>query len=82
MKYLFVEGDSMCKTTQTEDLVKETVAAEMLGISAMTLRRWRCQGKGPCYVKFGTNRSSAVRYMPSVVAAWIDNRCCDPEAAE
>lgn len=34
-------------------------AAELLGLSAGTLRVWRCQGKGPSYYKVG----NAVRYI-------------------
>lgn len=36
-------------------------AAELLGLSAGTLRVWRCQGKGPSYYKVGMR--SVTRWM-------------------
>ena len=41
-------------------------AAELLGLSAGTLRVWRCQGKGPSYYKVG----NAVRYKVDDLEAW------------
>ncbi len=41
-------------------------AAELLGLSAGTLRVWRCQGQGPSYYKVG----NAVRYKVDDLEAW------------
>ena len=44
--------------------------AERIGISSESLDIWRCQGKGPTYVKLGPGKKSAVRYRLSDVIAW------------
>jgi excisionase family DNA binding protein len=41
-------------------------AAEVLGLSVETLRRWRLERKGPKYYKLGRN----VRYLYSDLAAY------------
>ena len=46
-------------TTDSKDiLLKEDRAADYLALKVSTLRRWRWQGQGPKFFKFG----SAVRY--------------------
>jgi hypothetical protein len=40
-------------------LLNETETAEQLSLKTNTLRKWRCLGKGPSFVKFG----SAVRAL-------------------
>ena len=42
----------------TQPLLDETQAAELLGISARTLQRWRRTGGGPVFVRLG----GSVRY--------------------
>jgi hypothetical protein len=46
--------------------------AEYLGVDEQTLRRWRMEGRGPRYVKFGTERRARVRYRWEDVDAWCD----------
>lgn len=57
-----------------ESFMNEHAAAELLGIAAQTLRRWRWAGKGPSYVKVG----HAVRYAPAALAAFIDRSTVTP----
>ena len=45
-------------------------AAAFLGLSHRTLERYRCDGKGPPFHRFGT----AVRYRRARVAAWAAER--------
>ena len=49
-------------------LIKESEAAEILNIEVQTLRRWRCVGKPPGYVKVG----GAVRYELADIEAFIE----------
>jgi len=48
-------------------LMDEFAAAEVFGLHAKTLRRWRWEGKGPAYCKVG----GAVRYRPSDLEAFV-----------
>lgn len=47
----------------TQNLLNEFEAAEQLGLSVKTLRRWRWAGRPPNFVKIGY----AVRYEPAVI---------------
>jgi hypothetical protein len=44
--------------------------AERIGYSAATLARWRCEGLGPRFVKYGTSQQARVRYPLAEVEAW------------
>jgi hypothetical protein len=48
-------------------LVCEEEAASILGVQAGTLRRWRWQGRGPVFCKYGR----AVRYQLSSLASFV-----------
>ncbi len=50
-------------------LIKEQKAADTLGLSVATLRRWRWSGNGPGFVKIGR----AVRYDPTELQAFIES---------
>lgn len=41
--------------------------ADLIGVSIYTLQRWRTQGTGPDFEKFGNQ----VRYRVDVVEAWM-----------
>ncbi|MBE2190722.1 MAG: helix-turn-helix domain-containing protein [Alphaproteobacteria bacterium] len=41
--------------------------SEMLCISVATLRKWRWEGKGPCFVKIGRK----VAYRPSDITEYV-----------
>jgi Helix-turn-helix domain len=48
-------------------LLREGDAARRLGTSVRTLQKWRCNGKGPRFVRL----SRAVRYDPADLDAFI-----------
>lgn len=53
--------------------VREHVAADLIGVSAGTLRNWRCDprgNKGPAYAKIGAR----VVYKIDDLKAWLDSR--------
>lgn len=54
--------------------LRDTEAAEHLGISPKTLRAWRLQGRGPRYVKLGR----AVRYLVQDLDQWASGRTIIP----
>jgi predicted DNA-binding transcriptional regulator AlpA len=49
------------------DLLREAEAARRLGTSMRTLQKWRCNGKGPRFVRL----SRAVRYDPADLDAFV-----------
>ena len=49
-------------------LLNEHDAADLLGLSVATLRRWRWAGRPPAFVKVG----AAVRYDPDVLADFVE----------
>ena len=49
-------------------LLTEHQAAKQMALTPSTLRKWRCLGKGPSFVKIG----AAVRYEPRAIKAFID----------
>ena len=57
----------MDKEITARDLVTEHDAAQVLGLSVKTLRRWRWAGKPPSFHKLG----GAVRYDPQVLRDFI-----------
>lgn len=57
----------MHRIPTTETLRKEKFAAERLGLSEQTLRRWRMHGIGPAWCKL----NGAVRYRDSDLDNYI-----------
>jgi predicted DNA-binding transcriptional regulator AlpA len=51
----------------TDRLLTGKDAAPILGTTWKTLKTWRCQGKGPKFVKIG----ASVRYRTSDLEAYI-----------
>jgi predicted DNA-binding transcriptional regulator AlpA len=49
-----------------QEYVNDVIAARIVGVSAPTLRRWRCEGRGPKVCKLG----GLVRYRVSDLRAW------------
>lgn len=45
-------------------------AAEQIGVATATLARWRCEGKGPRYVKSG----GRVIYLQEAIDQWLEER--------
>lgn len=54
------------------DLLTNEQTADLLGIRPNTLEVWRCNAKGPPFIKLGTHPSSPIRYQRSRVMAWIE----------
>lgn len=50
------------------EFVSDVVAARIIGVSAPTLRRWRCKGHGPKVCRLG----GLVRYKVSDLRAWAE----------
>ncbi len=44
--------------------------ADRLGVAEITLRKWRISGRGPAFVRCGSN----VRYRAGDVDAWVSAR--------
>ena len=57
------------------EVYSESIAAEKLGVAVQTLRNWRCQRKGPPYLKIGRN----VRYQCEDLYEYKQNKRIDPE---
>ncbi len=51
-----------------EGLLSPEELAAKLKMSKKTLAKWRCNGRGPRFVRLG----HAVRYMPQDVADWLE----------
>lgn len=58
----------MSRALSTGPLLNEQQAAQFLGLSVKTLRRWRWAGRPPRYVKLG----ASVRYDPADLVAYIE----------
>src|ERR1019366_10692297 len=52
-------------------LLNEHDVATTCAISVATLRKWRCQKRGPRFVKVGGH---LVRYRPEDLSAWIEGQ--------
>ena len=57
-------------TTNERLLLRESGAAERLGLSMRTLQQWRLKGGGPVFVKAGRS----VLYKVSDLDQWIEER--------
>ncbi len=58
-------------------LLTDRHVAEQLGISPLTLARWRYEGRGPVFLKIG----KAIRYRQADVDAWLANQVFPSTAA-
>ncbi len=62
-------------TTPTdEQLMTPRQVSRLLNISVRTLLTWKEKGRGPAAVKIGPGDNGSVRYRPSAVAAWLEER--------
>lgn len=59
-------------------IVREPVAARLLGVSIAALRRWRREGRGPAFVRL----EGCVGYRMTDLDAFIDSHRVTPSAAE
>lgn len=50
-------------------------AAQILGISPQTLRKWRCTGHPqPRYIRLGNGLKARVAYQPADIQLWLAER--------
>lgn len=52
-------------------LLTETAAADYLGFSIRALQAWRCNGRGPRFVKISAR---AIRYRLADLMSWSEER--------
>ena len=65
-------------------LLTETEVSKQLRSSVATLRRWRTEGRGPKFVKLGTqlgSRGGLVRYTDQSVQDWLARQATGGEQA-
>lgn len=60
----------------TETLLAEVYAAELLGLSSRTLQAWRSRNEGPPYVRVGR----AIRYRRQDLLNWVGQNTVAPLA--
>lgn len=58
--------------------LNRTEAAERLGVSTETLRRWEIEGKGPRLYRLS---SKILFYVIEDLDAWMESKCIEPEDA-
>ena len=63
-------------------LLTSPQAAAQLGVQPQTLRKWRCDGTGPRFVRLGTGRRSRAAYRLSDLEAWLEARSFTSTAEE
>jgi len=56
-----------------EQMLTQSQAAEFLALSPVTLEKMRMRGDGPRYVKYGTARSSPIRYAPADLRKYLQD---------
>jgi hypothetical protein len=49
-------------------------AAQLIGVTASCLRKWKALGEGPAYFKAG----HALRYQRGAILRWIARQTVDP----
>jgi hypothetical protein len=54
-------------------------AAHVIGVSPVTLQRWRTLGVGPAFHRVGPR---CVRYAPAAIAAWLGQSVASTTAAD
>jgi excisionase family DNA binding protein len=64
-------------TQQTENLLTESQAADVLAIDPKKLQRWRWEGRGPAFVRLEKD----IRYRPSDIEGYIQAHRCVPAVA-
>jgi len=64
-------------TIDPDELITDTEAARLLHQQAQTLAAWRCERRGPAYVKCGRR----VLYRRSDIAKWLGDQLRQPTAA-
>lgn len=55
------------------EFMTTTQVAKLLGLQSQTVRRWRCTGSGPRYVRLGGPRGRVV-YAEADVKRWVEEQ--------
>ncbi|ARP98244.1 helix-turn-helix domain-containing protein [Pseudorhodoplanes sinuspersici] len=63
------------KPRQSDDLLNEIEASDILRVSVRTLQSWRCGGAGPAFIRIGR----AIRYRYSDLLAYVDQNVVRPQ---
>ena len=66
-----MRGEGIRPSSDRSSLLTPLAVADRLGCSLSTLANWRCIGRGPPFVKFGTTQQAPVRYRESDLDQWI-----------
>jgi predicted DNA-binding transcriptional regulator AlpA len=71
------EGNRSARTKRIDQamamrLLTEKQVSAITAIPAGTLRRWRCTGEGPPYIKMGNGPKARVRYDAVDVLAYVE----------
>lgn len=66
-------------TTALTNVLTPAAAADHLGVTEDTLKRWRRNRTGPTYCRIGYN---LVRYRVADLDAWIDAHATTPSPAD
>lgn len=59
----------------TRKVINRTEAAELLGVTTKTMKRWEAQKKGPPCYRYAPK---VIRYYEDEVLAWRDSKCVNP----
>ena len=62
--------NALGEPTRMTDFIFPSELSSRIGISVQTLARWRCEGRGPDYLKIGSRR---VAYPADGVSAWLQD---------
>jgi hypothetical protein len=57
-------------------VVVERDAARYIGFTSAALRKWRREGRGPAYIRFGRS----VRYRIADLDHWLDTYRVEPDS--
>ena len=63
--------------SEIESLLDTKAVGRVIGVSEITLRKWRMGGFGPPFIKLGSN----VRYRLTDVDAWLTTRVTNSTSA-
>ena len=62
-------------------LLSTPEAAHFLGVSSVTLRRWRSLGFGPAFIRLGGKPGGAIRYREAALNDRMDHNTITPKSA-
>ncbi|WP_141933586.1 helix-turn-helix domain-containing protein [Bradyrhizobium sp. UNPA324] len=68
--------DTVVKSVDPDELVDPTEAARLVRQKPDTLAHWRCDGRGPEYLKIGRS----IFYRRSAISAWLATQIVRPQA--